>query len=106
LTETKGAQEVKESFKNCHELGIRAFVNMLINTADKTEQDLKDIIDLLEEIKPNIVSINIFTPSPGTEIFANTQRLTREEYPLLMGNPSKLAAEQPNKFLFAKHILT
>ena len=48
-------------------------------------------------------SINTFTPYPGTEIFANTQGLSREEYPLLMENPSKLAAERPNKFRFAKH---
>jgi radical SAM superfamily enzyme YgiQ (UPF0313 family) len=96
-------REVKETFKNCHELGIRAFANMLINTPGETEQDLQDTIDLLGEIKPNIVSINIFTPYPGTEIFAETQGLTREEYPLLMKNPIKLAAEMPEKFRFAKH---
>ena len=96
-------REVKETFKNCHELGVRAFANMLINTPGETEQDLQDTIDLLEEIKPNIVSINVFTPYPGTEIFADTQGLTREEYPLLMENPAKLAAELPNKFRFAKH---
>jgi anaerobic magnesium-protoporphyrin IX monomethyl ester cyclase len=95
--------EVKEAFKNCHELGIRAFANMLINTPGETEQDLKDTMGLLEEIKPNIVSINIFTPYPGTEIFADTQGLTREEYPLLMENPAKLAEERPDKFRFAKH---
>ena len=76
---------------------------MLINTPGETEQDLKDTMDLLEEIKPNIVSINIFTPYPGTEIFADTQGLTREEYPLLMENPAKLAEELPGKFRFAKH---
>ena len=96
-------REVKETFENCHELGIRAFANMLINTPGETEQDLKDTIDLLEEIKPNIVSINIFTPYPGTEIFSDTQGLTREEYPLLMENPAKLAEELPGKFRFAKH---
>ncbi|MBT3514584.1 MAG: radical SAM protein [Nitrospina sp.] len=96
-------REVKETFKNCHELGIRAFANMLINTPGETEQDLKDTVGLLEEIKPNIVSINIFTPYPGTEIFSDTQGLTREEYPLLMENPAKLAAERPDKFRFAKH---
>ncbi len=96
-------REVKETFKNCHKLGIRAFANMLINTPGETEKDLKDSMDLLEEIKPNIVSINIFTPYPGTEIFANTQGLTREEYPLLMENPAKLAEERPDKFRFAKH---
>ena len=96
-------REVKETFYNCHELGVRAFAYMLINTPGETEQDVQDTIDLLEEIKPNIVSINVFTPYPGTEIFADTQGLTREEYPLLMENPAKLAAELPNKFRFAKH---
>ena len=95
--------EVKETFKNCHKLGVRAFANMLINTPGETEQDLRDTVNLLEEIKPNIVSINVFTPYPGTEIFADTRGLTREEYPLLMENPAKLAAERPDKFRFAKH---
>ena len=96
-------REVKETFKNCHKLGVRAFANMLINTPGETEQDLRDTVNLLEEIKPNIVSINVFTPYPGTEIFADTRGLTREEYPLLMENPAKLAAERPDKFRFAKH---
>ena len=34
-------REVKETFKNCHKLGIRAFANMLINTPGETEKDLK-----------------------------------------------------------------
>ena len=96
-------REVKETFKNCHELGMRAFANMLINTPGETEKDLQDTVDLLEEIKPNIVSINVFTPYPGTEIFADTQGLTRDEYPLLMESPVRLAAERPEKFRFAAH---
>jgi anaerobic magnesium-protoporphyrin IX monomethyl ester cyclase len=96
-------REVKETFKHCHELGIRAFANMLINTPGETEKDLQDIVDLLDEIKPNIVSINVFTPYPGTEIFSDTRGLTRDEYPLLMESPIKLAAERPEKFRFASH---
>lgn len=97
-------REVKEAFKNCHELGIRAFANMLVNTPGETERDLQDVVDTLEEIRPTIVSINIFTPYPGTEIFAQTQtKFSRADYPLLMQDPTWLLETMPEKFRFAAH---
>ncbi len=97
-------REVKEAFKHCHELGIRSFANMLINTPGETKKDLQDTIDLLEEIKPNIVTINVFTPYPGTEIYTDThEAITRDEYYLFMDDCSILPETYPEKFRFATH---
>jgi anaerobic magnesium-protoporphyrin IX monomethyl ester cyclase len=97
-------REVKEAFKHCHELGIRSFANMLINTPGETKKDLQDTIDLLEEIKPNIVTINVFTPYPGTEIYTDThEAITRDEYYLFMDDCSILPETYPEKFRFAAH---
>ncbi|SVD78842.1 uncharacterized protein METZ01_LOCUS431696, partial [marine metagenome] len=97
-------REVKETFKNCRALGIRTFANMLINTPGESKKDLEDVVDLLKEIKSNIVSINIFTPYPGTEIFTDTRGiLSRDEYPLLMEDPAVLSEKMPEKFRFASH---
>ncbi|HIF01971.1 MAG TPA: B12-binding domain-containing radical SAM protein [Nitrospinaceae bacterium] len=97
-------REVKEAFKHCHELGIRSFANMLINTPGETKKDLQDTIDLLEEIKPTIVTINVFTPYPGTEIYTDThEAITRDEYYLFMDDCSILPETYPEKFRFATH---
>jgi radical SAM superfamily enzyme YgiQ (UPF0313 family) len=53
-------EQIKKTFKNCHTFEIRTFANMLVNTSEENEKDLQDIINLVQEIKPNIVSFNIF----------------------------------------------
>lgn len=97
---------IKKVFKDCHRLGIRTFANMLINIPEETEKDLKDIVNLLEEIKPTIVSLNTFTPYPGTEIFDDySRRFSKKDYPLMMEDPGWLTKKYPKKFRFAKHDL-
>lgn len=96
--------QIKKIFQNCHKLGIRAFANMLVNTPGEKEKDLEDIVDLIHKIKPNIVSFNIFTPYPGCEIYDLAgDRIKREDYPLLMNDPSMLVSDMPEKFRFALH---
>ncbi|OIO35451.1 MAG: hypothetical protein AUJ74_06220 [Candidatus Omnitrophica bacterium CG1_02_44_16] len=98
--------QIKDTFNNCHHLGIRTFANLLVNTPGETEEDLGDIITLIKSIKPNIISINVFTPYPGCEIFDEACfSLKREDYPRLMGDPAKLMAADPQKFKFAKHAI-
>ncbi len=97
---------IKKVFQDCHRLGIRTFANMLINIPDETEKDLEDIIRLLEEIKPTIVSLNTFTPYPGTEIFDHySYRFSKKDYPLMMEDPGWLTRQYPKKFRFAQHNL-
>jgi len=96
--------KVKEAFSHCRQLKIRTFANMLVNLPGETKKDLEDIISLLEEIKATIVSINIFTPYPGTEIFEkHSTGITKKDYPDLMGNMVTLMKRQPDKYRFAEH---
>jgi anaerobic magnesium-protoporphyrin IX monomethyl ester cyclase len=95
---------IKKIFGWCHRYGIRTFANMLVNLPQETEQDLQDVVSLVKEIKPEIVSMNIFTPYPGTEIYDQASyRFKKEEYPLLSKAPDWLVSTKPEKFRFAKH---
>jgi len=98
--------QVKKTFTDCHKLGIRTFANMLVNTPQETEQDVKDVVELVEKIKPEIVTFNIFMPYPGCEIFdERCKDLKRIDYPRLMSDPCKLIKESPENFRFAAHNL-
>lgn len=96
---------IKKTFLYCHQLGIRTFANMLINTPGEKEEDLQDIINLVKEIRPEIVSFNVFAPYPGCEIFDYfCANIKKEDYPLLM-NSSLYLSTMPDKFRFASHSL-
>lgn len=93
-----------EVFDLCHKYGIRTFANMLINVPGETEQDLTDILNLLDRIKPEVVFLNIFFPFPGTEIYENApHKFKREEYYLLSQDIGTLLKAHPEKFRFAAH---
>lgn len=96
-------KKIKEVFHLCHKYKIRTFANFLVNLPEETEKDLNDIIILMDEIKPEIVSLNIFTPYPGTEIYENAPyKFTKEEYPML-AYATTLVYTDPEKLKFAKH---
>lgn len=96
-------QQIKKIFLYCRKLGIRTFANMLVNTPGETEDDLSDIVNLIREIEPNIVSFNIFSPYPGCEIYDSLcKNLGRDDYALLM-NTAPLLKAQADKFRFALH---
>jgi len=95
---------IKRVFTDCRRLRIRTFANMLVNLPQETEKDLDDILQLLDEIKATIVSINIFTPYPGTEIFeTHNTGITKDDYPNLMKSPVELMKKEPKKYRFANH---
>ena len=77
---------------------------MLINVPDETEKDLQDILNLLDSIHPQVVSLNIFTPYPGTEIYEKgSYRFEKKEYPLLSKSQIMLMKRFPEKFKFCDH---
>ncbi len=96
--------QIRKTFSDCASLGIRTFANLLVNIPGETLKDLEDIIDLVKDIKPNIVSFNIFTPYPGCEIFDScSDSIHVQDYPLLMESADELIREMPDKFRFAVH---
>lgn len=95
---------VKRVFADCRRLGIRTFANMLVNLPQETEKDLEDVLRLLDEIEATIVSINIFTPYPGTEIFDTRKTgITKKDYPNLMKDVAVLIRKEPKKYKFSEH---
>jgi len=97
-------KKIIETFDLCHKYGIRTFANMLINVPGETEQDLTDILNLLDRIKPEVVFLNIFFPFPGTEIYENAPyKFKREEYYLLSQDIGTLLRTHPEKFRFVTH---
>lgn len=95
---------VKNIFRLCHKYGIRTFANMLVNLPQEKEEDLNDILRLLDVIKPEVTSINIFTPYPGTEIYENSgYKFLKEEFPDLSRDVTKLIKTSPEKFKFSDH---
>lgn len=95
---------IEKVFDDCHKLRIRTFANMLINLPGETDKDLEDITSLLDRIRPTIVSINVFTPYPGTELFEQMARkITKKEYADSMKGMEILIKKQPRKYRFAAH---
>jgi len=94
---------VEKVFSLCHKYNIRTFANFLVNLPKETEKDLEDIIKLIKRLNSEIVSLNIFTPYPGTEIYQNYgYKFKSEEYPML-ANASTLIDKYPQKLKFANH---
>lgn len=87
-------------FKNCHEVGMRSFANMLINLPGETAEDLDLSHQLLREIKPTFTSIGVTQPYPGTPFYKQGGfTFAKEEY-------HKLDREvPPEEFRMAHHKL-
>jgi anaerobic magnesium-protoporphyrin IX monomethyl ester cyclase len=77
----KGTEEI---FRRCRSEKIRTYANILINTPEETEEDVKRTIELMESIKATTYGICVTTPYPGTEIYGHYVRppLSVEEYQL------------------------
>ena len=95
---------IKKTFSLCNKYGVRTFANILVNLPGETEKDLEDILRLLDDIKPEIVSFNIFTPYPGTEIYDNCGFVfKKEDYAALSKPTVELLEGDPARFRFCCH---
>ena len=95
---------IKHIFSLCHKYHIRTFANMLVNLPNETERDLDDILRLLDDISSEIVSLNIFTPYPGTEIYDKSPfSFKKDEYPHLSQSMIELLKDNPERFRYAAH---
>jgi len=93
----------KEIIALCHRYGIRTFSNYLVNLPEETEKDLNDILQHIKDTRPEIISLNVFAPYPGTEIYQQSGlNFTPEQYEML-NNSQKYMEQYPHLFKFAKH---
>lgn len=63
-------EQVKKIFALCKKYGIRTFANFLINIPGETGYDLGDIVILIKQLRPSVVSVNVFQSYLGTELQA------------------------------------
>ena len=77
-------KDTEEIFRRCRSENIRTYANILINTPEETEEDVRKTIELMENIKATVYGICVTTPYPGTEIYDHYVRppLSVEEYQL------------------------
>ncbi len=61
-------ERIREVFNLCKKYNIRTFANMLVNIPKETRQDLLDITQLLQIIRPDITSVNVFASYLGSEL--------------------------------------
>ena len=94
--------QIREAFEICQRIGMRTFANILVNIPGETEEDLRKTVELLDELKPSICSINVLTPYLGTDVYNESElNLRVEEYEILGKPPTEIIRDK--RFLFADH---
>jgi radical SAM superfamily enzyme YgiQ (UPF0313 family) len=96
-------EKIEEVFYLCSKYKIRTFANFIVNIPKETKKDLIDILKFIRKLNPDIVSINIFTPYPGAEIYDNCKfKFKKNEYPILT-NAAGLIYKDPKRLKFSEH---
>ncbi len=62
-------EDVKRAFKVLKNAGIKTHAFFMIGLPDETPQDIELTKELILEIQPDHVEINMVTPYPGTDLF-------------------------------------
>lgn len=68
LKKYQSVSQIKNVVSLCKTYGIRVFANMLVGLPKETANDYEEIVNLLEEIRADVVSVNVFCPYLGTEL--------------------------------------
>jgi radical SAM superfamily enzyme YgiQ (UPF0313 family) len=92
------------AFDLCRRGGIRTFANILVNLPGETEEDLRLTQELLERIRPTVVSVGVTQPYPGTRFYERyCEPIAREDYGELSrlqpGERFRMAAHDKNLYL-------
>jgi magnesium-protoporphyrin IX monomethyl ester (oxidative) cyclase len=100
-------KDTETVFSRCRAEKIRTYANMLINTPDETEEDVRKTVALMEKIKATVYGICVTTPYPGTEIYDRYVRppLSVDEYQLYSNNKTYTSIVDP-RFRLAAHALS
>jgi len=99
-------KDTEDIFRRCRSEKMRTYANILINTPEETEEDVRKTIDLMEKIKATSYGICVTTPYPGTEIYDQYVRppLSVEEYQLYSDNKTYTSIVDP-RFRMVAHEL-
>lgn len=67
--------EMRRGAKILHKLGMYWSAYFMVGLPTETEEDIRATISFMQEIKPDYVTLSIFTPYPGTAIFQELRKL-------------------------------
>lgn len=62
-------EDIKKAFMMTKEAGIFTVAHMIIGLPGESQETIEYTFDLLREVDPDNVNLNILTPYPGTELF-------------------------------------
>ena len=99
-------KDTEEVFRRCRAENIRTYANVLINTPEETEEDVRKTTALMENVKATAYGICVTTPYPGTEIYNQYVKppLTVDEYQLYANNQTYTSIVDP-RFRLSAHNL-
>jgi len=66
-------EQTKRAFKLCRDIGIMARANLMIGAPEDTYETVQETINLVHEIKPDLISTAATTPVVGTDLFENVR---------------------------------
>jgi radical SAM superfamily enzyme YgiQ (UPF0313 family) len=62
-----------EFIKNCNELGIKTWCNMMVGYPGETREDMQMSLDFVRKTKPSRVCVSQVTPFPGTDLWNDNE---------------------------------
>lgn len=93
--------DIKRAFVLCDKIGLLTIGFFMIGTPTESYEDIKKTADLIGEIKPDIITLSITTPLPGTDLFQMSKKeglfnilnfqdysMYDNKYPLILENLS------------------
>ncbi len=66
--------QIKKSFEWCHQAGIRTHAHLIIGGIGENKQTLKKTEEILKEIKPTTITVNILMFLPGSPLFCTLEK--------------------------------
>lgn len=60
--------QIRRAFGYCKKYKVRTLANFLINIEGETEDDRQDIERLIEELRPDVVSVNVYSHYEGSQL--------------------------------------
>ncbi len=62
-------EQIKKAFKICEKLGLIARCNIMVGSPGETTETIQESINLIKEIKPDLIYLAATTPTPGSDLY-------------------------------------
>ena len=62
-----------EFIKNCNEIGIKTWCNMMVGYPGETREDMEKSLEFIRNAKPERVCVSQVTPFPGTDLWTDNE---------------------------------